>query len=876
MMWFSTFIILAILTQTGVASPALALFQRATTTKRQGTAIADPDQLPGTVGIPTPPSVNHEAEMMENRRRQLEQLYKERVKKDSSGENGAPKVHTGAPATPPAANPASTPTVVTAPTVQPPAPRPDVGKGKAAGGSGVSLSFTEAPIDRVVNAIMTELGHSYVIDPGVSGSVNLFTVGEIPRDKLFGVMEQVLKMNGHAVVRQEGLYVVLPISKSPKIPHRILVKPTQRSKQTRVPATSQENKPEARESQQEETRESAPQQKTGQEAENSESSELGSQAVALKPAATEPTLTPQNPQEESEQEPESPGSTVLTVGQSEAAAQIEQEEGVFTYIIPLHYLPSSDVLTMVQPFITEGATVIDFVSANILIITDYRRNIQQILNLVRVLDTDYFALNTVELIEIQNNSVSDVAEDLGKIFAPGDKAGGVRMVAIERLNSLLVVTHAPAVLDEVKKWLERLDAPSTNMNMKTYVYEVENNTAANIAEVLAQLYEGGEGLPTSATDREEKGDEQRRPTQEAGFVEERQRRRGGMGRGGMGPSLEGRPMSTQSNIRAVDAGNVRIIVNEFNNSLIIQSTEADYRFLLQTIKQLDVLPRQVLIEGRIYSVDLTDNLSFGVAAFLRSKQAEGPATTGSISGPGDGGSGGAFSAVTRAIVGEARELEATINALRSQTNVELIEAPRLMAVDGMQASINVGAEVPVTTSSYGNPLGGLGGAQNFVSSIQFRPTGTTLLIMPRISAGGIVTMDLAIEVSSAIGAALTPTINRSYVETSLIVRDGQTVAIAGVISDSLNQSRSRVPLLGDIPILGALFGQTTKDRRRAELIVFITPHVIRNLPTAVELTLDFQRSLKHAHGFIERKRSEEKQLRQRRRDEDLRREAEGR
>jgi general secretion pathway protein D len=876
MMWFSTFIILAILTQTGMAAPVLALFQQATTTKRQGSAVADPDQLPGNVGIPTPPSVDHEAEMMEQRRVQLEELYKERVKKDSSGQNGAPKVHTGAPATPAATPPAVNPAVVMVPKAPPPAPRPDAGKAKAARGSGVSLSFTEAPIDRVVNAIMTELGYSYIIDPQVSGSVNLFTVDEIPRDKLFGVMEQVLKMNGHAVVRQEGLYVVLPIPKSPKIPHRILVPPTQRSKKSREPAASQENKPAGKESQQEETQEVSPQQKTGQEAETSESSELGPQGAALKPVTTEPSLTPQNPQEETKQEPDSPGPTVLTVGQSEAAAQIEHEEGVFTYIIPLHYLPSSDVLTMVQPFITEGATVIDFVSANILIITDYRRNIQQVLNLVRVLDTDYFDLNTVELIQVENNSVSDVAEDLGKIFAPGDKAGGVRMVAIERLNSLLVVTHAPSVLDEVKEWLERLDAPSTNMNMKTYVYEVENNTAANIAEVLAQLYEGGEGLPTSATEGEGKEEATRRPTQQAGFVEERERRRGGMGRGGMGPSLEGRPMSTQSNIRAVDAGNVRIIVNEFNNSLIIQSTEADYRFLLQTIKQLDVLPRQVLIEARIYSVDLTDNLSFGVAAFLRARQSEGPATTGSISGAGDGGAGGTFNAVTRAFIGQARELEATINALRSQTNVELVEAPSLMAVDGMQASINVGAEVPVTTSSYGNPLGGLGGAQNFVSSIQFRPTGTTLLIMPRISAGGIVTMDLAVEVSSATGAALTPTINRSYVETSLIIRDGQTVAIAGVISESLNRSKSRVPLLGDIPIIGALFGNTTKDKRRAELVVFITPHVIRNLPTAVELTLDFQRSLKNAYGFIERKRIEEKQLKQWRREEELKREAEGR
>jgi general secretion pathway protein D len=761
----------------------------------------------------------------------------------------------------------------------PPAGGPGSAKSsKAAGGSGVKLSFTEAPIDRVVNAIMTELGHSYVIDPQVSGSVNLFTVNEIPRDELFGVLEQVLKMNGHAVVRQKGLYVVLPISKSPKVPHRILVKPTRGGKQAEeAEATSQETKPEAKQSQQEKTQESGSQQGSVQEAETSESSTLGSsQPAQLKPASTQVSPTSQNPQEESVQEPQESGPTVLTVRGSEAAAEIEGEEGIFTYIIPLHYLPSSDVLTMVQPFISDGATVIDFVSANILIVTDYRRNIQQVLNLVTVLDTEYFDLNTIDLIQIQNNSVEDVAEDLGKIFTPGDKTGGVRMIAIERLNSLLVVTHSPAVLAEVKKWLDRLDAPSTNTNMKTYVYEVENNTAANIAEVLAQLYEGGEGLPTSATDGEEEGEQQRRPRQEAGFVEERGRRRGSFGGGSIGPSLQGRPMSAQSDIRAIDAGNVRIIVNEFNNSLIVQSTEADYRFLLQTIKQLDVLPRQVLIESKIYSVDITDNLSFGVAAFLRERQSGGPATTGGISAPGEGGAGGTLLATTRAMVGQARELEATINALRSQTDVELVEAPRLMAVDGMQASINVGAEVPVTTASYGNPLGGIGGGQNFVNSIQFRPTGTTLLILPRISAGGIVTMDLAIEVSSASGAALTPTINRSYVETSLIVRDGQTVAIAGVISDSINQGRNRIPVLGDIPIVGALFGQTTKDRRRAELVVFITPYVIRNLPTAVELTLDFKRSLKHAYDSIERYRSEERSLREKRRDEELRQEEKGR
>ena len=335
--------------------------------------------------------------------------------------------------------------------------------------------------------------------------------------------------------------------------------------------------------------------------------------------------------------------------------------------------------------------------------------------------------------------------------------------------------------------------------------------------------------------------------------------------GQLGPTLAGRPMSRQSGIRAVVSGNIKIIVNEFNNSLIIQGTEADYQFLLQTIKLLDVLPRQVLIEAKIYSVELRDDWSFGLTAFIqeRNRSAEaGPATTGSIVG-------GAFTLTTRTIIGASRELETTINALRTKTEVKLLEAPRILAVDGMQAQINIGAEVPVTTASFGDPVLG-GSATSFVNSIQFRPTGVTLLILPRISASGVVTMDLAIEVSSATGASLTPTINRNFLTTTLIVRDNQTVAIAGIISEQMDITKSRVPILGDIPILGALFGQTNRTQRRIELVFFITPYVIRNLPTATELTLEFRRALRNSYDFIGKTEAAERELIESRREEELR------
>lgn len=688
--------------------------------------------------------------------------------------------------------------------------------------SGIRLNFSDAPIDQVVRSIMQELGYSYVLDPQVQGTVNIFTVREIPREKLFEVLEQLLKMNGQAIVKQDDLFVILPIGKSPTIPHGVLME----SPQTREELSDSEADPVAT--------------KTSEEAAPEEEASSGAG-------------------ESSDQ-----GPSIEKVEKNNGNGfGLGQEKGVITYVIPLHYIPSDQMLQMAQAFISSGATVVDFAPANMLLLTDFRKNVRQVLDLVEMLDTRYFDVNSVDLIPIRYNQALDVAEDLGKIFAPGEEAAGVRIVAIERLNSILVVTKSAAVFQEVSKWITKLDTPSSTSNMKTYVYQVENNTAVQIAQILAELYQDGSGLPSSMTGevsgemqqegrlaQDARGTAQRSAFRQDGFVDDSRMDTRGVGGNlamrELGPALS---KDSRSQIRAIVAGNVRIVVNEFNNSLIIQGTEADIQFILETVEQLDTLPRQVVIEARIYAVELRDELSFGVSAFLQSRGTQtGPATVGSLSGPAESNPGGILSLTTKAIIGQERELVTILNALRAKTNVEILDAPSIMALDGTPASINVGAEVPVTTASYGNPL--QSGTTNFINTIQFRPTGTTLLIVPRISSSGIVTMDLVIEVSNATGPSLTPTINRTYSQSSFIVRDGQTIGIAGLMSDSFSLGKSRVPVLGDIPILGALFGTTERTVSRRELVIFITPRVIRNLPTAAELTLEFRRALRLSYDFI--------------------------
>ena len=716
-------------------------------------------------------------------------------------------------------------------------------------GAGIGLKFESVPINRVINSVMQELGYSYIIDPEVQGEVSIYTSGKIPREELFEVLEQLLMMNSIAIVEQSnGIYAIVPIAESPTIPHKINT--------------------------------SFPKEDGSLDDEQGQAPAGGGDGPVIPPADELP-------------EAESP---VPAPGEAGAGTEVGSEKGVITYIIPLNYIVSEHMLQMAQVFLTPGATVVDFQPGNILMITDHRKNVEQVMEIVSLLDTDYFKLNRVELIPIRYHQAISVAEDLAKIFSSGDAAAGVRIVAIERLNSLLVVTRTGQVFEEVQEWINKLDiVPSSTSNIRTYVYDVENNTAVQIAQILAELYRDGYGMPSSPTSggtgttgtgttgtQNQQGGTAYQGS--PGFVSgggyggyggyggSSYGGYGGSSYGGYGGGMSGSrqlgpqlSQSSQSQIRGIMAGNVKMVVNEFSNALIIQGSEADIQFMLGTIEQLDTLPRQVFIEAQIFSVELTNDLSYGISAFLQEQGSGvdgttiGPATTASVSD-------GALSAITRIAIGGERELQAVLNALKAKTDVELLEAPRVLAKDGTMASINIGAEVPVTSASYGDPL--ISGSTNFVNSISYRSTGTTLQIVPRISSSGIVSMDMVMEVSNATGTALTPTINRNYIQTSLIVGDGQTIGLGGIISDTENNSQSRVPLLGDIPILGALFGKTEKSTRRFEMVIFITPHVVKTLPSVAEMTLEFKRTLKLAYPVIDKKNEETKSLIEKRRREE--------
>ena len=477
-------------------------------------------------------------------------------------------------------------------------------------------------------------------------------------------------------------------------------------------------------------------------------------------------------------------------------------------ILRMRFVTASEMSQLLTPYLTEGANIVIHDAGNILLINERRRNLRKLMEIVDVFDTDIFEGERVRVFPVERSAASDLVQDLETIFAGYALAQGsaIRFVAIERLNSVLVISPNATVFDEVASWLERLDQPEQSAGIRTFVYKAQNQKATDLQGVLSQLYgtqvqlsnlpqTPADGLPVEAP-----GDADVSGTAPAGTA-------------------------------FVPTGNVRIIADAINNALVIQATPQVYALIQETLGQLDVQHRQVLIDVQIYEVVLDDSIFFGLSAILQNRGTlQNPQTTGSFATP-SGGASPSLAGQTFAFLGRSRELVVFLNASENRSRVRTLSAPSVLVSNNMTASFQVGAEVPIPTTSSITPVQS-DGTNLFAQTIQFRPTGVIMVVTPQISESGNVNLEISQEVSQAsantTSGLVAPVIGTASVRSSVVVQDGQTIAIGGFIRESQERIQSRVPLLGRIPGLGVLFGSTSNATTRTELIVLITPHVIRN------------------------------------------------
>lgn len=724
------------------------------------------------------------------------------------------------------------------------------------GGSGkVQLNFEDADLADVISQISSTLGLTpLIIDPEVKGTVRMNS-GTISREDILPLFNFLLKNNNAALIKQGGVYQILPISSALKKGVDIIdlmeeIDGEESKEATDPPASGSSKQP----------------------------ASVSSMPTSITGSAVQAQLPAK-------------GALAQT---SPATRDGVRDSRLATHIVRVEFVPVKDLIEPIKLFMTDGGVIMPYERTNMLILTDYTDNAERILKIIRMLDNKYLDAELVDLVKIENNASADVADDLKKIFGTGAKesATGISFISLDRMNAIFVMAGSKRGLQEIRTWIKRLDA-SSGRNIQTYVYTVENSTASNIAMMLSALY-GGEdasGGRSTAGEQEQGGAFGGRGTQgnqdsvfgrgsnlgrtsQSGLdslmgqgYPGTQGFNAGMSGGYMAGSAfgAGRQLGPQLNTnRTVTSqilrggsftglqDTVRLVVDDINNSIVIQATAADYEYISETIKKMDVLPRQAVIDARIFEVDLTDSLTFGVRALLEGRT-DGSAGEHLTTAGVDAADAGALTASTFAFVGNSRQILMAISALRTKTKVRVLEAPSVLALDGMPAHIVVGSEVPYPGTSY---FGQIGGA---TTSVGYRDTGISLIVLPRISASGAVTMELVQEVSAPgvsidVGDGIrAPSFSKTSVSTTLSVKDGETVAIAGLIRDSDDFSRGGVPFLSDIPLLGNLFGVTDRSSRRSELIILITPHVLRTHEALQQKTQELKDSLRNVRKYADEK-----------------------
>ena len=516
----------------------------------------------------------------------------------------------------------------------------------------------------------------------------------------------------------------------------------------------------------------------------------------------------------------------------EQVSQAAPDDQIVLQIIRMKFVAASEMQRLLTPYLSEGANIVVHDAGNIVLLSERRSNLRKLLEIIDVFDSKVFEGDRVRLLPVKNNLVRDLINDLKTIFAGygfSESGGGaIRFVPLERMNSILVITGNQTIFAEVERWIDRLDQPLANAGLRNYVYKVKNTKAIDIQVVLANLYSSQVPRPQAPPTT--------LPAQPPPSP--------------FAPVAPAQPGPTTPSTPAGQS-NVRIIADEITNSLIIQSTPQEWNEIERTLQQLDILPRQVLIDAQIFEVTLDHSLSLGISAFLQSRGtlSSNPQTTASFAGANGPPS---LSAQTLTSLGRTRELVAFLNASENRSRVRTLSAPSVLVKDNTAADFQVGAEVPVATTSSITPVQS-GGTNLFAQTIQFRPTGVLMRVKPQINDSGSLTLEISQEVSQA-GAnttsVLAPVIAKSSVNSTIVVQDSQTIAIGGFMRENVELARSRLPLLGRIPVAGMLFGNTRNANSRSELIILITPHVLRTRDEAEVSTEELKSKLKEVQKLL--------------------------
>ncbi len=689
----------------------------------------------------------------------------------------------------------------------------------------IDLNLRNADLVEAIRVLADTMGINYSIDPRIKGTVNVHATGKLSQSDLMGIMEALLAINGATIIKNRELYNIVPQEKA---------------------------------------------------------------ATRGMPVYSRGAMPP----------------------------------GMRAQVVFLEQTPVKEAIEALKPLLSPAGNVSQ-AAHNSIVLVDSPDNLDKLLQLVNLIDSRGLAQTRVRVLRVHNTDPGEIIKEVETIFSAygtltsreKDKFG-VGFFPVSRLNSVMIVSSSAPLMDRALYWVRELDR-KTDLLSNVHIYNVENYKAKNLADILTQVYGGTAAAPKIKETKPETGGGMGAGMGmgSGGTLGGSGGMQGGMGQtGGAGTGtagsggLGGMAAGTGPPGGALAAGaaplkeravgaegaaqgtsvkeGVRIIPDEENNLLVVVAPPHEWNIISRLLKELDIMPRQVLNEVLVAEIRLTDDLKYGIEFLLGGVPAQsqttsatqsaatgqptgvlvtgttGTTTTGTtglataVAAPaaatvlGAGaipgvdivnGASAAFNqtgGLTFVALDTVNKLKGIINLLASEGKVDILASPHIMAANNQEARIMIGQDVPVLTSQ-SVPL--ISQQTSFqTSTVQYRSTGIILSVKPQINAKGLVTLEIAQEVSDASGTTTgvsgSPTFTVRQAKTSLITKDNQTIVLGGLIREDKTLTSAGIPGLRKMPILGPLFGSQGVSKQKTELIVLITPHIISNIEEGARIT----------------------------------------
>lgn len=650
-----------------------------------------------------------------------------------------------------------------------------------------SLNFDDADLGEVAKVILSDImGRNYTISPQVTGKVTLQTSKPLTKEELLPTLDMLLGLNNAALTEQGGMYLIKPANEA-----------------------------------------------------------LYSSSINSLTSARMPN-------------------------------------GYQVRIIPVKNVAATELSEILKPLMPEKSVLHVDPNRNILLVAGSGNEIARAMEVVNTFDVDIMKGRSFALFTPANVSAGKIIEELEQIFnnktSKEDDASFFRFIEIERLNAVLAITHQANYLKDIENWVLRLDRINPAAAGGVNVYRCQHVSAADLADTLSGIFGSGVQRSSkasiasgrkslSATNKSSggtssstssmggsTGTNRQQDSASERTLSDRTDRSANRSSGALGGSLSGGIGSSGGGNNEMP--NVKILADEGNNALIIVATAQEYAVIQRVLKQLDVLPLQVMIDATIVEVTLNDHLKYGLQWYFSHDNGG----TNVITGGADNGlnltqlaknaaEGVATGGFSYAFSSNSKDINAVLSASATKGNINVISSPSLMVLNNQEASIKVGDSVPIRSSVSTNlTAGGANSTPIQTSSIQMIDTGVNLSVRPRVNSSGLVLMDILQSVNEATETTTSknidsPTIQKREIESSVAIQSGETIVLGGLIKDKNNYSRDGVPFFHELPLIGPLFGGTLRNNDKTELVVLLTPRVMKSRQDAQDITQEFKRKL---------------------------------